>query len=106
MSSRDLRKDVNLYADRIEAELKHIGCWQDEPLRPEQLQFSKAFAVDTMAFAQWLQFIFLPRVREAAASNRFPSSSSVGARAVREFDTVPNADALLTLLVQFDELFD
>lgn len=105
MSSR-LKQDVLRYADLIEAEMRRIGYWQNQPLRPEQLQFKQAFAMDTMAFTQWLQFIFLPRVREAAASNRFPSSSSVGTQAVRELDGDPNAGNLLTLLAEFDALFD
>lgn len=93
------------YADQIEAEMQRLGLWRNEPLRPEQLQFTQAFAMDTMTFAQWLQFIFLPRVREAVASNNFPSSSSVGAQAVREFDGAPDADRLITLLSEFDGLF-
>lgn len=99
------QQDVLHYADLIEAEMRHRGYWQNEPLRPEQMEFTQAFAMDTMTFAQWLQFVFLPRVREAAASNQFPSRSSVGTQAVREFDGSPNGDRLVTLLSEFDGLF-
>ncbi|HTD24553.1 MAG TPA: YqcC family protein [Terriglobales bacterium] len=101
-----LQQNVARYADDIEAEMRRIGFWQSEPLRPEQLEFTQAFAMDTMTYAQWLQFIFLPRVREAVASNQFPSSSSVGTQAVREFDGAPDADRLITLLSEFDGLFE
>jgi|SRR5215831_3646153 len=101
-----LQQNVIRYADRIEAEMRRIGYWQTEPLRPEQMKFTQAFAMDTMTFTQWLQFIFLSRVREAAASNQFPSSSNVGAQAVREFDGDTDADHLVTLLSEFDALFD
>jgi uncharacterized protein YqcC (DUF446 family) len=104
--SANLQADVIRYADLIEAEMRRIGYWQNQPLRPEQMQFKQAFAMDTMAFTQWLQFVFLPRVREAAASNRFPSSSSVGTQAIREFDCDPNGGELATLLAKFDALFD
>lgn len=100
------QQDVLRYAGLIEAEMRRAGYWQSDPLRPEQMEFTQAFAMDTMIFAQWLQFVFLPRVREAAASNQFPSGSSVGAQAVREFDGDPNADRLMTLLSEFDALFD
>ena len=70
------------------------------------MAFKQAFAMDTMTFVQWLQFIFLPRVREAVKSNSFPTSSSVGAQAVREFDGDPEADQLITLLSEFDGLFE
>jgi len=71
-----LQQNVTRYADAIEAEMRKIGFWQSEPLTPEQMAFTQAFAMDTMSYAQWLQFIFLPRVREAVAANQFPSGSS------------------------------
>jgi uncharacterized protein YqcC (DUF446 family) len=101
-----LRQKVAQYADQIQAEMRRIGLWQNQPLHPEQMDFKQAFAMDTMAFSQWLQFIFLPRVREAAESNNFPRSSSVGAQAVREFDGFTEADQLITLLSEFDALFE
>jgi uncharacterized protein YqcC (DUF446 family) len=101
-----LQQNVTRYADLIEAEMRDIGMWQDQPLRPEQLKFTEAFAMDTMTFSQWLQFIFLPRVREAVATNEFPSGSSVGTQAVHEFDGYPEADRLVTLLSEFDALFE
>lgn len=105
MALTPLQQDATRLIDEIEAEMKRSGLWQSEPLKPEQLNFRQAFAMDTMAFSQWLQFIFVLKVREAIAANRFPSSSSVGAQAVREFDTVPNASRLTTLLSEFDALF-
>jgi len=106
MGSQHLQQDAVRYADRIEAEMRRIGFWQNQPLLPEQMEFTQAFAMDTMTFTQWLQFVFLPRVREAAASNQFPSNSSVGTQAVREFDGDPGAGDLVTLLSEFDALFD
>ncbi|HEV3317718.1 MAG TPA: YqcC family protein [Candidatus Angelobacter sp.] len=106
MKATRLQQSAAHCADQIEAEMRSIGLWQNEPLRPEQLDFTQAFAIDTMTFAQWLQFIFLVRVREAVASNEFPSSSSVGAQAVREFDGHPDAGRLLSLLSEFDALFE
>jgi|SRR5579859_6962944 len=106
MQPTRLQHNVARYTDEIEAEMRRIGFWQGEPLRPEQLAFTQAFAMDTMTFAQWLQFIFLPRVREAVASNRFPGSSSVGTQAVREFDGAAEASRLVTLLAEFDGLIE
>jgi uncharacterized protein YqcC (DUF446 family) len=92
--------------DEIEEEMKLVGLWQEKPLAPEKYNFASAFAMDTMSFDQWLQFIFVPRVRGIiSAGGRFPASSSVGAQAVREFDTHPNAQRLITLLSEFDRLF-
>jgi len=93
-------------ADEIEQEMKRVGLWQEKPLAPEQYNFTSAFGMDTMSFDQWLQFVFLPRVREIISTrSKFPVSSSVGAQAVREFDGYPNAERLITLLSEFDRLF-
>ena len=97
---------VKAAIDAIEAEIKSIGYWQDDPLRPEQYNFQQAFGLDTMAFSQWLQFIFIPRVNSIIIEHeRFPKSSSVGAQAVREFDGVTEADHLISLLSEFDAMF-
>lgn len=54
----------------------------------------------------WLQFIFIPRVKRIIVERgEFPASSSVGAQAVREFDGVPEASKLISLLCEFDAMF-
>ncbi|HEY6333758.1 MAG TPA: YqcC family protein [Blastocatellia bacterium] len=89
--------------DGIEQEMRRVGLWQDQPLAPDKYNFKKAFGMDTMAYSQWLQFIFIPRVREIIATEgQFPTSSSVGAQAIREFDTQPDSERLVTLLYEFD----
>jgi len=89
----------------IEVEMHRIGLWQAEPLQLKQYQFSRAFAMDTMTFSQWLQFIFIPRVRDCAASGMFPSTSQVSIQAIREFDGMPEASHLVILLSEFDQQF-
>jgi len=93
--------------DAIEAEMRRIGLWQEEAPDPERLRFTRAFAGDTMTFEQWLQFIFIARVREiVAARGEFPSRSQVAAQAVREFDGFDEASGLISLLSEFDSQFD
>ena len=90
----------------IENEMKRIGSWQSEPLPEEKHNFHAAFAMDTLAFGQWLQFIFIPRVTSIVeARGEFPPSSSVGAQAIREFDGDDTAQQLVSLLCEFDALF-
>jgi uncharacterized protein YqcC (DUF446 family) len=102
--------DPNLVASRlqlIEDEMKRINFWQDTPIDPAAMNFKKAFAMDTMAYTQWLQFIFIPRVKQIIAEHgKFPSSSSVGTQAIREFDGQDQANNLVTLLCEFDALFE
>lgn len=46
----------------IEKELRYLQLWDDEMISEEALSSEQPFAVDTMTFPQWLQFIFLPRM--------------------------------------------
>jgi uncharacterized protein YqcC (DUF446 family) len=47
----------------IEAALRQLHLWQSEPAPAEALRSEQPFAVDTLQFEQWLQFIFLPKIR-------------------------------------------
>ncbi|SFM49806.1 YqcC family protein [Marinobacter zhejiangensis] len=48
---------------RIEAELRRLDAWAEELPSEEALQSTQPFAVDTLDFTQWLQFIFLARMK-------------------------------------------
>jgi uncharacterized protein YqcC (DUF446 family) len=93
--------------EEIEAELKRLGRWSAQPLPPEAFDHMGPFGMNTMTFAQWLQFVLIPRVREVIATQgRFPSSSQVGVYAIRELDGDQDAERLVTLLCEFDTLFE
>ena len=100
------RTDVAARLDAIEQELRRLGLWRIQPPPAEAFTFTMAFAMDTMSLEQWLQFVFLPRVHSILESgSRFPTSSSVGAHAAREFDGRQECDTLVSLLIDFDALF-
>tara|TARA_R100000656_G_scaffold116988_1_gene90231 strand:- start:145 stop:471 length:327 start_codon:yes stop_codon:yes gene_type:complete len=46
----------------VEKELRELQLWDAEMMPAEALVSEQPFAVDTMSFPQWLQFIFLPRM--------------------------------------------
>lgn len=104
--SPDLHSQVAKAISEIEAEMKDIGYWAATPLPPEAYDFHEAFAMDTMAFSQWLQFVFVPRVNQIIEDREeFPSVSMVAVQAMREFDGQEEADRLVELLSEFDALF-
>ncbi|EKE84856.1 YqcC family protein [Idiomarina xiamenensis] len=49
--------------DAIEAQLQQLELWQSQPPSAAALASEQPFAVDTLHFHQWLQFILLPRMR-------------------------------------------
>ena len=48
----------------LEAELRSLQLWDSEHPGAEALASTEPFAIDTLRFEQWLQFIFLPRMYE------------------------------------------
>jgi uncharacterized protein YqcC (DUF446 family) len=95
--------------DEIEAEMRRMGVWQSQPLTPEQLDFKEPFGMDLLTLEQWLQFIFIPNVKDIIVTKgEFPSGSQVGDHAFREWvmwGSRDNVEPLIQLLRQFDSLF-
>lgn len=100
------RRRLGEIADGIEAELKRLGWWQDDPPSEETAIAGGAFGMQTVAFSQWLQVVFVKRLRQAAAGEfEIPSSSSVSTFATREFDGyTEDLDGLMKLLYEVDRL--
>ena len=46
----------------IEKELRVLQLWEAHAPSAEALASTQPFAVDTLNFSQWLQFIFIPRM--------------------------------------------
>lgn len=70
----------------IEAELRQLGCWESESPPPAALRSEQPFAVDTLNFAQWLQFIFLPKMQFLIDQQQeLPSASGIAPMAEEYF---------------------
>jgi uncharacterized protein YqcC (DUF446 family) len=90
-------------ADAIEREMRTIGWWTAEAPPAERIDFRAAFGADTLAFPEWLQWVLMPRLREGLAGGGLPGHSEVAAYAVREFDGLPDAAALIQALTDLDD---
>jgi len=90
----------------IERELRLLGWWQDEAPSAEALASPEPFCVDTLAFEQWLQWIFLPRMKVLLETGvALPSVSGIQAMAEMVYRQQPGiARRLLELLGEFDRL--
>ncbi|SFM79039.1 YqcC family protein [Halopseudomonas yangmingensis] len=52
--------------DELEQALRDEGLWGATPPVAERLASLAPFCVDTLGFEEWLQWVFLPRMREIA----------------------------------------
>lgn len=91
---------------RIEAELKQQDLWQQHYPEPELLASQQPFAVDTLAFHQWLQFIFLPRMHALVEGQRpLPKNIGVSPMAAQVYSAKLDEFAeLITALRELDIL--
>jgi uncharacterized protein YqcC (DUF446 family) len=98
---------VRARLDDVIAAMKESGAWEIERPADEAFQDMGAFGMNTMAFAQWLRWVFVPAIESRLADGGpWPGSSSVAAQAAREGDTDPMIAALVESLDAFDALFD
>ncbi len=90
----------------IEAEMRRIGLWESTPPPPAALESLAPFCHDTLAFHQWIQWVFIPKMKQVLESGHgFPASSDIFPLAEYSFDRLePQTDALLALIRKFDSL--
>ena len=87
--------------DRVEAAL--LRHWPELPEpTAEAIATGGAFGSATMAYPQWLRYVFVPAARVRIATGDLPTTSSLGVQAVREFDGVDELRELTDLLGAFD----
>jgi len=91
---------------RIETEMRRLGVWESEPPPEEAFRSDKPFCVDTMAFTQWLQFVFLRRMKVLLEEGQpLPAVSGIAPMAEEHFRGLPQpGHALIRELQVMDRL--
>lgn len=100
---------LELKLDEIEAEMKKIGFWTENPpdIRAKYASGEMRTYLDAPSFELWLQCTFLPNARRAVQTRSLPRDSQVGVMAMRQYDyhsIVPEALRLVELLHEFDRM--
>lgn len=71
---------------QIEIELRELDAWEFESPPEEAFESTRPFCLDTMEFTQWLQFVFLDRMKNLVeAGHRLPSVSGMAPMAEEHF---------------------
>lgn len=91
---------------RIETEMRRLGVWEAEPPPQEAFLSDKPFCVDTMVFTQWLQFVFLKRMKLLVEGGHpLPGVSGIAPMAEEHFRGRPESGhALIRELQVMDRL--
>lgn len=90
----------------IERELRVLGWWDAQAPDVQALSSQEPFCVDTLAFEQWLQWIFLPRMKHVVeAGMALPSACGIQPMAEQVYGgQAEKARVLIKLLGEFDQL--
>jgi uncharacterized protein YqcC (DUF446 family) len=90
----------------IERELRLQGWWDEQPPSDQALASQQPFCVDTLSFEQWLQWIFLPRMKDLLESGAaLPEACGIRPMAEQVYGARnEQAQALIRLLGEFDRL--
>ena len=71
---------------QLQEELRQLDLWQQQPPPASALRSSQPFAVDTLDFHQWLQFIMIPRLQTIVVERGpLPASMAVSPMAAQVY---------------------
>lgn len=92
----------------LETELRSQGRWEDRSPPAGALNSKQPFAIDTLDFDQWLQWVLLPRMNELLARQLpLPSDCAMGPMAEEVYGTEDPGGARITMLInQIDTLIN
>ena len=92
--------------DAVETEMKRLGLWETEPPPPSAFRSPNPFCWDTMAVPQWVQWVFIPGMRETLALG-VPLAAACEVTPALEIhfeELGGERGRLLSLLEEFDRL--
>lgn len=92
---------------KIEVEMRRISLWSVEKPENHMIQSQLPFCCDSLTVEQWLQWVFLPRMKHILVQDLdLPTKSDIHPYA-EEFlmDRPQDTVQLLSLIKEFDDLF-
>lgn len=63
-SNSEKAADIAALLIDIEAELRRLNWWASRPPSPQAMASTAPFCADTLSLEQWLQFVFIPKMRQ------------------------------------------
>ena len=102
----DVRDQLNELLKDLETELQTQGRWDPQAPPPGALKSTQPFAVDTLSFDQWLQWVLLPRMHELLAMQMpLPGNCAIAPMAEEVYgEDDPAAERLVVIIARIDLL--
>jgi uncharacterized protein YqcC (DUF446 family) len=94
--------DQQLLTALVEA-LEQCGQWQQQAPSAEALASKAPFACDSMSFANWLQFIFIPRCQQLLDHGGALPACALLPMAEMQWQGQSGCELLLVVLQAIDE---
>jgi len=89
----------------LESTLRTLDMWSDVAPTPEALASTQPFAIDTLAFEQWLQYIFIPKIN-LMLENNLPLPDKIALAPMAEqvyLSETKDCSALIEILAVIDQ---
>lgn len=94
---------------QLEDEMRKQQLWAVQPPSPEALASTMPFMYDSLELHEWLQWVFVPRLRALVdAQGQLPCQSHIHPLAEHEWSQRGDFDGrrMLALLLELDELLN
>lgn len=99
-------KEVETLLVKLEQSLRQAMLWSDAKPSEKALSSVVPFAFDVMPFAQWLQFIFIPKMFDIiCAGKMLPTNLELLPMAEQCFGTADSQPAVIEVVKQIDLVF-
>ena len=94
--------------DEVEQQMRDLGLWSSRSPPPQALASTMPFCYDTLEFSEWLQWIFLLRLRELLDQDLpLSAKSDIAPLAevwIKEKGLEQEAGRLLHIIREFDQM--
>jgi uncharacterized protein YqcC (DUF446 family) len=89
----------------LELQLKASSLWSTHTPSAAAMASTAPFACDALSFEQWLQYIFIPKMRQLITTNSpLPTQMAIAPMAEQTWQTQPDKQSIIKLLIKFDQL--
>ncbi len=90
----------------LEAEMTRLSVWEQSAPPAQALASTEPFAVDTLQPQQWLQWIFIPKIRLLIAQQHpLPTGFEIAPYFEQVWQQQPQYQALIKVIVSIDKEF-